>query len=51
LEIKRVNIDVPQHFLTKLDKKAALRGITRQSLIKVRLCDRLEAKAKSRPQK
>ena len=42
LEIKRVNVDLPNHFLEKLDHEAALRGITRQSLIKVWLYDRLE---------
>lgn len=47
LEIKRVNVDLPNHFLEKLDREAALRGITRQSLIKVWLYDRLEAAKKS----
>jgi predicted DNA binding CopG/RHH family protein len=42
LEIKRVNVDLPNHFLEKLDQEAALRGITRQSLIKAWLYDRLE---------
>jgi hypothetical protein len=47
LEPKRVSIDLPYHFLVKLDKQAALRGITRQSLIKVWLYDRLELAEKS----
>jgi len=42
LEIKRVNIDLPAHFLDKLDHCAALRGLTRQALIKSWLYDRLE---------
>ena len=46
LEIKRVNVDLPNHFLIKLDREAALRGITRQSLIKVWLYDRLEGAEK-----
>jgi hypothetical protein len=33
LEARRVNLDLPEHFLSKLDRQAALRGITRQSLI------------------
>jgi len=32
---KRINIDLPSDFLAELDKEAAHRGITRQSLIKV----------------
>jgi hypothetical protein len=41
---KRVNIDLPEEFLAKLDKEAAVRGITRQSLIKVWLYEKLTAK-------
>ena len=39
--IKRINIDLPNDFLADLDREAARRGITRQSLIKVWLYDRL----------
>jgi hypothetical protein len=39
LEIKRVNVDLPQHVIEKLDQQARLRGITRQALIKVLLFD------------
>ena len=46
LEVKRVNLDLPNHFLIKLDREAAVRGITRQSLIKVWLYERLEAAEK-----
>jgi hypothetical protein len=42
LETKRVNIDLPAHFLDKLDHCAAIRGLTRQALIKSWLYDRLE---------
>jgi predicted DNA binding CopG/RHH family protein/predicted DNA-binding protein len=41
LEGKRINIDLPAEFLEALDKEAGRRGITRQSLIKVWLYDRL----------
>lgn len=43
LESKRINIDLPTDFLNELDKEAARRGITRQSLIKVWLYDRLHS--------
>ena len=38
---KRINIDMPVEFLAELDREAGKRGITRQSLIKVWLYDRL----------
>src|SRR5260370_28672875 len=38
---KRINIDLPNEFLAQLDQEAARRGITRQSLIKAWLYDRL----------
>ena len=40
-DTKRINIDMPIEFLTALDQEAIRRGITRQSLIKVWLYDRL----------
>jgi predicted DNA binding CopG/RHH family protein len=40
---KRINIDLPSDFLAELDKEAAHRGITRQSLIKVWLYERLHS--------
>ena len=40
-ESRRINIDLPSDFLAGLDREAARRGITRQSLIKVWLYDRL----------
>jgi CopG antitoxin of type II toxin-antitoxin system len=43
LESKRVNLDMPQHMVAKLDVHARNRGVTRQALIKMWLADRLEA--------
>ena len=43
LESKRVNLDMPQHMVAKLDNHARKRGVTRQALIKMWLADRLEA--------
>jgi hypothetical protein len=40
-EVRRINIDLPGEFLTALDREAGLRGVTRQSLIKVWLYERL----------
>ena len=42
LEIKRATVDLPAHMLEKLDHQAALRGVTRQSLIKMWLYEKLE---------
>ena len=39
---KRVNVDFPEWMVTMLDKEARRLGITRQSLIKIWLADRLE---------
>ena len=41
---KRINIDMPVVFLAALDREAGHRGITRQSLIKVWLYEKLTAK-------
>jgi hypothetical protein len=41
MESQRINLDLPRHFLEKLDREAEVRGITRQSLIKAWLFDRL----------
>ena len=46
LEIKRINIDIPAHFVDRLDHWAAVRGMTRQALIKSWLYDRLEQESK-----
>jgi hypothetical protein len=42
LEVQRVNVDFPKHFLLKLDREAGLRGVSRQALIKVWLYERLQ---------
>jgi CopG antitoxin of type II toxin-antitoxin system len=42
LEIKRVNLDMPQHMIAKLDQQAKRRGVTRQALMKMWLADRLD---------
>ncbi len=45
LETKRVNLDMPQHMVSKLDAQAKRRGVTRQALIKMWLADRLDSAA------
>ena len=42
LESKRVNVDFPEWMVKALDKEAARVGVTRQSLIKLWLADRLQ---------
>ncbi len=39
---KRVNVDFPEWMLASLDKEARRLGVTRQSIIKVWLAERLE---------
>ena len=46
LEIRRITIDLPAPFLDRLDHWAAVRGMTRQALVKSWLYDRLEQQAK-----
>lgn len=41
-EAKRVNVDFPSWMVDSLDKEAQRLGVTRQSLIKLWLADRLE---------
>lgn len=41
LEQRRVNVDLPSWIINELDKQASLIGVTRQSIIKVWLTDRL----------
>lgn len=41
--IKRVSLDLPVWAIKELDKEAERRGITRQSLIKTWIVDRLDA--------
>ena len=39
---RRVNVDFPEWMITSLDKEAARLGVTRQSIIKIWLAERLE---------
>ncbi len=41
-EQRRVNVDFPTWMIDSLDKEAARLGVTRQSIIKVWLAERLE---------
>ena len=43
LEARRVNVDFPNWMVEALDKEARKRGVTRQSLIKLWLADKLES--------
>ena len=45
LESKRVNVDMPQHMIHRLDIQARRRGVTRQALIKMWLADKLDSAA------
>lgn len=42
---KRVNVDFPTWMVDSLDREASRLGVTRQSIIKVWLAERLEASA------
>ncbi len=42
---KRVNVDFPTWMIESLDKEASRLGVTRQSIIKVWLAERLESLA------
>lgn len=42
LDQKRVNVDFPQWMVDQLDREARRVGVTRQSIIKVWLAERLE---------
>ena len=42
LEPKRVNVDFPTWMIESLDREAGKLGVTRQSIIKVWLAERLE---------
>jgi hypothetical protein len=44
---KRVNVDFPTWMIDSLDREASKLGVTRQSVIKVWLAERLEASAAS----
>lgn len=42
LEPRRVNVDLPSWMISELDKHASLIGVTRQSIIKVWLAERIK---------
>ena len=44
-EQKRINVDFPSWVVESLDREAARMGVTRQSIIKVWLVERLQAEA------
>jgi hypothetical protein len=46
---KRVNVDFPTWMVDSLDREASKLGVTRQSVIKVWLAERLEATAVNLP--
>lgn len=46
---KRVNVDFPTWMVDSLDREASKLGVTRQSVIKVWLAERLEATASNPP--
>jgi hypothetical protein len=48
-EQKRVNVDFPTWMIESLDREASRLGVTRQSIIKVWLAERLERTAHSHP--
>lgn len=48
LEQKRINVDFPAWVVESLDREAARIGVTRQSIIKVWLVERLRVEAADR---
>ncbi len=48
-EQRRVNVDFPTWMIDSLDREASKLGVTRQSVIKVWLAERLEAAAFKQP--
>ena len=48
LSQKRVNVDFPSWVIDSLDREASRVGVTRQSIIKLWLVERLEAKASNK---
>ena len=48
-EQKRVNVDFPTWMIESLDREAGKLGVTRQSIIKVWLAERLEKSAPTHP--
>jgi len=48
-EQRRINVDFPAWVVESLDREAARIGVTRQSIIKVWLVERLKAEAADKP--
>lgn len=48
-EQKRINVDFPAWVVESLDREAARYGVTRQSIIKVWLVERLQQESANRP--
>jgi hypothetical protein len=48
-EQKRVNVDFPTWMIDSLDREASKLGVTRQSVIKIWLAERLESTASKSP--
>jgi hypothetical protein len=46
---KRVNVDFPAWMIDSLDREASKLGVTRQSVIKIWLAERLEATSSNLP--
>jgi hypothetical protein len=46
LEIQRVNVDFPKWMIAQMDREAERLGVTRQSIIKVWIAERLEISKK-----
>ncbi|GAA3965811.1 type II toxin-antitoxin system BrnA family antitoxin [Allohahella marinimesophila] len=46
---KRINVDFPAWVVESLDRQAARIGVTRQSIIKVWLVERLQLEAANKP--
>ena len=44
---KRINLDIPQWMIESLDRESKRIGVTRQSIIKMWLADRLEQREKA----
>lgn len=49
LQQKRVNVDFPLWMVEQLDREATRLGVTRQSIIKIWLAERLEHRAEPSP--
>ena len=48
LEPRRVNVDLPEWMIAELDKQASLIGVTRQSIMKVWLSERIKEENEER---